>query len=103
MGYSLKGCKESDTTEGLSTYTFLIVESFRQKKHGHAVLVTQSCATLSKPLDCSQPGSSSIPEQVATSFSRGPSRPRDRIWVSRIAGKMLHHLSHQGSLAMQRS
>ena len=77
VGYSLKGCKESDTTEGLSTYTFLIVESFRQKKHGHAVLVTQSCATLSNPMDCSQPGSSSILEQVAVSFSRGPSRPRE--------------------------
>ena len=45
-------------------------------------------------MDCSPPGSSvhGIPqarvlEWVATSFSRGSSRPRDRTWVSHIAGR----------------
>ena len=87
VGYSPKGCKESDTTEVLSTYTSLVIESFRQKKHSHVVLVTQSCPTLSDPTDCSQPGILSILEWVAVSFSRGSSWPRDGIWVSCIAGR----------------
>ena len=56
--------------------------------------VTQSCPTLCDPVDCSPPGSSvheilqaRILEWVAISFSRGSSRPRDRIQVSRIAGR----------------
>ena len=56
--------------------------------------VTQSCLTLCDPVDCSLPGSSvhgilqkRILEWVAISFSRGSSRPRDRTWVSRIAGR----------------
>ena len=55
--------------------------------------VAQSCQTLG-PMDCSPPGSSSqgisqarILEWVAISFSRGSSWPRDRTWVSRIAGR----------------
>ena len=58
------------------------------------VLVTQSCPTVSNPMDCSLPGSSvheilqeKILEWVAISFSRGSSRPRDRTWVSCIAGR----------------
>ena len=39
-------------------------------------------------------------EWVAISFSRRSSQPRDRMWVSHIAGQMLYHLSHQGSLIM---
>ena len=53
----------------------------------------QSCLTLWDPLDCSPPDSSvhgilqaRILEWVAISFSRGSSRPRDRTWVSYIAG-----------------
>ena len=49
------------------------------------VLVTQLCLTLWNPRDCSLPSSSvhgilqaRILEWVAISFSRGPSRPRDR-------------------------
>ena len=56
--------------------------------------VTQSCPTLCDSMDCSPPSSSvhgisqaRIPEWVAISFSRGFSRPRDRTWVSRIAGR----------------
>ena len=53
------------------------------------VLDTQSCPTLSHPMNCSPPGSSvhgtlqpRIPEWVAVSFSRGSSRPRDQTSVS---------------------
>ena len=56
--------------------------------------VAQSCATLCDPVDCS-PSSSSIHgilqarilEWVAIPFSKGPSQPRDRTQVSRIAGR----------------
>ena len=64
---------------------------------GHEVKwseVAQSCPTLCNPVDCSLPGSSihgilqvRILEWVAISFSRGSSRPRDRTWVSHIAGR----------------
>ena len=57
-------------------------------------LVTQSCPTPCDPMDCSPPGSSvygilqtRILEWVAIPFSRGSSRPRDRIWVSCITGR----------------
>ena len=50
--------------------------------------------TLCDPMDYSPPGSSvrgvlqaRIPEQKATAFSRGSSRPRDRIRVSCMAGR----------------
>ena len=56
--------------------------------------VTQSCSTLCNPVDCSLPGSSvrgifqaRVLKWVAISFSRGSSRPRDWIWVSRIVGR----------------
>ena len=56
--------------------------------------VTQLCPTLCDPMDCSLPGSSvhgisqaRVLEWVAISFSRGPSRPRDRTQVSRIVGR----------------
>ena len=56
--------------------------------------VAQSCPTLCDPVDCSLAGSSihgilqaRILEQVAISFSRGSSRPRDLTQVSRIAGR----------------
>ena len=55
--------------------------------------VTQSCPTLCDPMDCSLPGSiheifqARILECVAISFSRRSSRPKDRTWVSRIAGR----------------
>ena len=56
--------------------------------------VVQSCLTLCGPVDCSLSGSSvhgilqaRILEWVATSFSRGSSRPRDQTQVSRIGGR----------------
>ena len=63
--------------------------------------VAQSCPTLCNPVDCSPPGSSihgifqaRVLEWVAISFSRGSSWPRDRTWVSRIAGRHFYCLSH---------
>ena len=53
--------------------------------------VAQSCLTLCDPVDCNLLGFSihrilqaRILEWIAISFSRGSSRPRDRIQVSRI-------------------
>ena len=58
------------------------------------VLIAQTCPTLCNPVDCRPPGFSvygisqaRILEWVSISFSRGSSRPRDRTWVSRIAGR----------------
>ena len=56
--------------------------------------VAQSCPTLCDPMDCNLPGFSihgifqaRILECIAISFSRGSSRPRNRTWVSCIAGR----------------
>ena len=56
--------------------------------------VAQSSLTLCDPMDCSIQGSSihgifqaRVLEQVAISFSRGSSQPRDRTQVSHIAGR----------------
>ena len=56
--------------------------------------VAQSCPTLCKPMDCSQPGSSihgifqaRVLECVAMPFCRGSFQPRDQPWVSRISGR----------------
>ena len=53
-----------------------------------ACSVTQLCQTLCNPRDCSSPGSSvhgisqaKIAEWVAISYSRGSSRPRDRLGI----------------------
>ena len=58
---------------------------------GASVCVSQSCLTLSNPMDCSPLGSSvlwilqaRIPEWVAISSSRGSSRPRNPAGVSCI-------------------
>ena len=57
-------------------------------------LVTQSCPTLSDPMDYSLPGSSvqeilqaRILEWADISISRGSSQPRDQTQVSHIAGR----------------
>ena len=67
--------------------------------------VTQSCPTFCDPMDRNLPGSSvhgifqaKVLEWVAISFSRGSFQPSNRTRVSCIAGRMLYHLSHQGSL-----
>ena len=56
--------------------------------------VAQSCPTLCDPMDCSLSVSSvhgifqaRILEWVSISFSRGSSQPRNRTWVSCIAGR----------------
>ena len=53
------------------------------------VKATQSCPTLWDPMDCTVHGilQIGILEWVAIPFSRGSSQPRDRIQVSRIAGR----------------
>ena len=56
--------------------------------------VAQSCLILCNPMDCSPPGSSihgilqeRILDWVAIFFSRGSSWPRDRNWISHLAGR----------------
>ena len=56
--------------------------------------VSQSCLTLSNPVDCSPRGSAihgifqaRVLEWVAISFSRGSSRPEDWTQISRIGGR----------------
>ena len=67
----------------------LSVITSKERKWSHSVYLT-----LCDPMDCSLPGSSIHGilqarrlEWVAISFSRGSSWPRDRTWVSRIAGR----------------
>ena len=73
---------------------FKCIVSFDPWKWKEAREVAQSCQTFCVPVDCSPPGSSvhgilqaRILEWVAISFSRGSSQPRDRTWVSCIAGR----------------
>ena len=56
--------------------------------------LTQLCPTLCNPVDCSPPGSfvcgilqARLLEWIAILCSRGSSPPRDRSWVSIIAGR----------------
>ena len=75
-----------------------MLESNKHNRHICACSVTQSCLTLSDPVDYSPPGPSvhgslqaRILEWVAMLFSRGSSQPRGRPWVSCIsclAGKL---------------
>ena len=79
---------KSDKKIGVSGYpsTFL----------GYMYLkVAQLCPTLCYPMDCSPTGPSvqgifqaRLLEWIAISFSRGSSKPRDRTWVSCIAGTL---------------
>ena len=64
--------------------------------------VTQSCPTLSDPMDCSPPGSSvrgifqaRVVEWVAISFSRGSSQPRGSNLGLPHCRQTLYRLSHQ--------
>ena len=57
-------------------------------------MCAQLCPTLCNPMDCNPPGSSvhgifqpRVLEQVAISYSRGSSQPRDQTCVSCIAGR----------------
>ena len=55
------------------------------------VKVVQSCSTLCSPMDYRVHGilQARILEWVAVPFSRGSSQPRDRTWVTCIAGRSL--------------
>ena len=77
-----------------SVHSFQDTVSVDVKVHVQVtVLVTQSCPSLSDPMDCS-PLDSSVHgilqpralKRGAISFSRGSSRPRDQIGVSCMAG-----------------
>ena len=54
-------------------------------------LVAQSCLTLWDPLDCSPPGSSAHGILQARFWNGlpSPSQPKDRTWVSHIAGRFI--------------
>ena len=61
---------------------------------GKESAVVQWCPTLCDPMDCCLPGSSvrgifqaRVLKWVVISFSRGSSQPRNRTWVSHIAGR----------------
>ena len=78
-----------------------VYNSIERKKESE---VAQSCPTLCDPMDYSLPGSSihgifqaRILEWIAISLPRVSSWTRDGSWISRIAGKTIYHLSHQGS------
>ena len=64
------------------------------------IIAAHSCPTLCNHRDSSLPGSSvhellqaRILEWVAIPFSRGSSQPRDRTWVTLIAGRFFTILS----------
>ena len=59
--------------------------------HGEWVKVAESWPVLCDPMDHTVPGilQARILEWVALPFSRGSSQPRDRTWVSHIAGRLL--------------
>ena len=67
--------------------------SFQSWELMRCAQLLQSCPTLCDPVDCSLPGSSRflqarIQEWIAVPSSRSSSRPRDRTWVSCIAGRL---------------
>ena len=79
----------------------------RPGRRWRCVYVTHSaCATPCSPRDCSPPGSSvhglspgEILEEVAISFSRGSSQPRNQTRAFHTDRGLLYGLSHQESLA----
>ena len=84
----------------ISFYQNLPVNNVLRTNHFYSVDIwncayshAQFCPTLCDPMDCSLPGSpvhgtsqARILEWVAILFSRAPSQPRDRTWVSCLAG-----------------
>ena len=114
-------CGRGQTGEGLSPMCRSVVchahqSSVATRGGGHATWGFSShrpcCAMLShfshvRPTDCSPPGSSvhgilqaRILEQVAISFFKGSSPPRDRTcisYVSCIGRRVLYHQRHPGS------
>ena len=57
---------------------------------GSEAKVAQSCLALCDPMNYTAHGilKSGTLEWLAVLFSRGSSQPRDRIWVSRIEGRL---------------
>ena len=73
------------------------------------VLIAKLCPTLCDPMDCKPPSSSAcgilqarILEWVTVPFSRGSSQPRDRIWVSGIAGRFFTNWATKEALNVKR-
>ena len=71
-----------------------VLETTLQLKSESEVKLLSRVRTLCDPMDCSLPGSSvhgifqaRVLEWVAISFSRGPSQPKDRTWISCIADR----------------
>ena len=72
--------------------------------------LTQSCPTLCDPTDCTSADTSvhgifqaRIPERVAIFSSRGSSQPRDRTYVSGMAGRFLTRWTISEGLAWSRT
>ena len=94
VGFLLKRFGSSKYT----TWTLLSVVSIWGteliRPHESESVSCSACLTLCDIIDCGLPGSSvheifqaRILEWVANPFSRGSSWPRDRTWVSHIAGR----------------
>ena len=76
------------------SFNFMAEVTFRKDFESQRE-AAQSCPPLYDPMDCNPPGFSILEisqarvlEWVVISFSRGSSPPRDRTWVSLIAGKL---------------
>ena len=74
-----------------------LVSDFNTCTSNNIILYVQSCLTLCNPIDCSPPGSSvhgilqaRILGWVAIPFCKWSSWPRDRTWVSCIAGRLIN-------------
>ena len=88
---------------------FLFMEPvFILKERKKESEVAQSCPTLCNPMGCSLPGSSvhgifqaRVLAWVAISFFRGSSQPRDRTWVSCIAGRCFTILATREGVSRQ--
>ena len=79
--------------QGIVLIPEILLDIVLQHTHEMKMLIAQSGPTLCNPMDCSLPGSSvhgifqaKILKWVAIPFSRGYSQPRNRTWVSCIAG-----------------
>ena len=94
LGSSLHGISQLKILRWVTIPFFKASSWPRDQKKERKSEVTQSCPTLCGPVDCSPPGSSihgifqaRVLEWVAISFSRESSWPRDRTYVSCIAGR----------------
>ena len=98
MGYSPRGCKESDATKQLHFHFTFIFKIRRLSQIIH--LESESSSALSDSLwPVLQ---ARILESVAFPFSRGSSQPRDQTQVSYIAGRFFTSWATREALFMQR-